>query len=163
MNRANIVCESIWKKSKATLGTANRTPEVDNEAALLDPDVNKSLKQHWLSPTGTGFILVKNVPRTSSAACCGETEFVKRVYTMAPKETPVLSGVSRKGRQALNQYIDLVYTSKEMNDALGDDETFHVDGSPWQFLIALENLLRSLCLAGSFFVQDPSLKAAWFP
>ena len=57
----------------------------------------------------------------------------------------------------MNQYVDLVYKSKEMDDALGDDQTFHMDRSPWQFLIGLENTLRSFCLAGTFLVKDPQL------
>ena len=73
-------------------------------------------------------------------------------------EALVLSGAPQKGRRVLSPYVDLVYKCEEMGDALGDDHTFHVDRSPWQFLIALENMLRSFCLAGTFVMRGPELK-----
>ena len=142
-NRANIVCTSIFNKSEATAAPVVKAPENDNEVAPLDPDVNMSLKQNWTNLYRHGLHQSHELPlhflrrmynRLKSR--CGEAEFVKGVYTMASQGTPVLSGGFRKGRQPLNQYFHVV--AKDLDDALGDDQTFHVNRSPWLFLIARE-------------------------
>ena len=90
MNRANIVCENIYKRSEETQTTDKHIPEVDNEAAPLDPDVNKSLKQNWMSlyrhrlhPSQElpSHFLRRMYNRLKSRN--GEAEFVKGIYIMA--------------------------------------------------------------------------------
>ena len=54
----------------------------------------------------------------------------------------------------MTPYIDLIVNTKD-NDGKNNEPSFHVDRSPWLLQLALENMLRSFCLAGSFKVRDP--------
>ena len=125
MNRANIAREMIYKETEDISATDKHIPEVDSEAAPLDLDVNKSFKENWLSlhrhrlhpSQELRSHFLRRMYNTLEIRN-GEAAFVNGVYTMASKETPVLSRDSNKGRQVPNQYVDLVYKSKEMDDAL---------------------------------------------
>ena len=86
----------------------------------------------------------------------GEAEHVNGIFAKALKESPTLgSSPARRGRQKVPPYLDVIVHNGTSDTALSGQPAFQVDRSPWQFLVALENMLRSFCLAGTFKVEDP--------
>ena len=132
----------------------------DEENEDMDIDINKSLQHNWVEaykvplhgteelPSQLLNSMYKKLKRRK-----GEAEYVKGIYTKATKTPPSLSIEKRNKRQKVTPYIDLVVNTKDSDDKNGP--SFHVDRSPWLFQLALENMLRSFCLAGSFKVRDP--------
>ena len=139
----------------------SRKEDSEEETEDLDVEINKSLQQNWVDAYKVPLHGTEELPSQILNSMYkklrrrkGEAEYVKGIYTRATKTPPSLSIEKKNKRQKATPYIDLIVNTKD-NDGKNNEPSFHVDRSPWLFQLALENMLRSFCLAGSFKVRDP--------
>ena len=132
------------------------------EVTPLDTDINESLQTNWIEKYFVPLDKYEELPSQLLHSMYkklknrrGEAEYPKGIYTKAHKTPPTLSMEGKKPKQKISPLLDIVINSKDTLTAPGSEPSFHIDRSPWLYLIALENMLRSFCLAGSFKTQDP--------
>ena len=130
-----------------------------NDKIPMDPVLYKGLTEKWLelykfplAPSQELSSQLLNEMHRGLFNRNGEAKPVEGLYT----KDNVL-GLNRTARETqkrrrLSADFDLVDKLAPVSDA---NPHFDPYASPWLFLIALENLLRSFCKAGTYSVRDP--------
>ena len=148
-----------------TQAKAKQQEQLRNDNKIpMDPVLNKSLTETWqrlykvpLAPSQELSSQVLNEMYRGLFNRNGEAKPVEGLYTKENVLSLDRAAREAKKRRRLSADFDLV------DKLVPDSDTnphFSPYKSPWLFLIALENLLRTFCKAGTYMVQDPDTRTA---
>jgi hypothetical protein len=132
----------------------------EDEKIPMDPVLNKSLNETWqrlykvpLAPSQELSSQVLNGMYRGLFNRNGEAKPVEGLYTK--ENVPSLDQDAREAKRRRRMSADFDLVDKLAPDS-DRNPHFHPYKSPWLFLIALENLLRTFCKAGTYMVEDPN-------
>ena len=151
---------AVLQSCKMSQAKANHREQLSKTGKIpMDPVLYKGLTEKWLelykfplAPSQELSSQLLNEMHRGLFNRNGEAKPVEGLYT----KDNVL-GLNRTARETqkrrrLSADFDLVDKLAPVSDA---NPHFDPYASPWLFLIALENLLRSFCKAGTYSVRDP--------